>query len=222
MTNTLHPLPKTAPAGWTPEEIIHSRFSMRATGSRLEFISDPNSQVICGYDVDDFVRELVLRPTPQIQAIGKRFKHSDDRYAGPMSPLDIYVGAPCYVVVELDPAWNWQFRTDGPAVTTKEPYGDHNCCLRHVSKGGDLLPGAAPGEDGCRIAFFSVTYRQKFSHPHFNYHVEFLMPDGSKVPMIIDPDVPNDGGSIPINGCPQDSWPSPDVPRRTPRGECTG
>lgn len=217
MTNGLHPLPKTAPADWTPEEIIHSRFSMQVKDSVLEFISAPNSQIICGYDVDDFVRELA-RPTTQIQALGNRFKDAHDPYVGPMSPLDIYVGAPCYVVVELDPAWNWQFRADGPAVTTKEPYGDHNCCLRHVSANGDLLPGAAPGEDGCRIAFFSVTNRPKHSHPHFNYHVEFLMPDGRKVPLIIDPDVPNDGGSIPMLGCSRDSWPSSTVPRHEPRG----
>lgn len=118
------------------------------------------------------------------------------------TPLDLQIyGPPIFVVLRLDPALNWRFSTDHPAISLKDnDVADHYGGLRHVMPDGTVQTD--PG-DGCRIAYFAanppaVGEAGQYSHG-FNFHVELTRTGANgkseALPIIIDPDVGYPGGS---------------------------
>lgn len=123
------------------------------------------------------------------------------------SPLDIKVTQQCWLLIQLDPDKNWQFTPGQVPCTLKEEdlYG-RNIQLRHVfSKNGKAIKGAV-SDGGCQTIFFGVVQRGPVEGEvkpdpgrcGINLNVEFVQLDGTvakKLQLIIDPDVPNDGGT---------------------------
>lgn len=123
------------------------------------------------------------------------------------SPLDIDVDRQCWLLIQLDPSKNWQFTVDQVPCTLKEEdlYGN-NIYLRHVYQDSKTGEKGAVKRDGCKTIFFGVVQRggeNDCEKPEpgrcgINLNVEFIQDDGSitkKLKLIIDPDVPNDGGT---------------------------
>lgn len=131
------------------------------------------------------------------------------------SPLDMGVEEQCWLLVQLDPAINWQFAKGEFPCTLKEPdLTGRNMLLRHVYDDKTDYSGPVK-EDGCKTMFFAVAQRDKkdTSEPYgawrcfVNFNVEFIQTDNdpktneqktTRLKLIIDPDVPNEGpDSIP-------------------------
>lgn len=130
------------------------------------------------------------------------------------SDIDIDLTEQCWIVIELDRKTNWRFSRTHPALTTKVPetqwpaddkgwYG-FNTDLRYVFDNGHISdkPDGAPEDVDCHMVFFRVTRRVKGFGCAMNYFVELYRArrDGKAtglVPIIIDPQVPDDPPSIP-------------------------
>ncbi len=129
----------------------------------------------------------------------------EDRFMD--SPLDIPLGQPCWLLIRLDPAVNWQFAVGKVPCTLKEEdlRGD-NIMLRHVYADGIKGLEGAVQFDGCQTIFLGVVHRlgsDQTTSPNpgrcrMNLNIEFFQTsdDGRdlRLPLIVDPDVPNDGG----------------------------
>lgn len=123
------------------------------------------------------------------------------------SPFDIKVKQQCWLLIQLDPSKNWQFTVGQVPCTLKEEdlYG-RNIHLRHVQKSSKTGEKGKISRNGCRTIFFGVVQRgpiigEKKRDPGrcgINLNVEFIQKDGrhtKRLQLIIDPDVPNDGGT---------------------------
>lgn len=202
----LHP---TNPAGWQAKEIVYSKISLSLipppppplgtppdpnAKMKLYFTASPSSAVFNTKPIDEFARGLLAGPA--LGGVERQLRDPPPPLIPPPGPIDIVVEQACYVVIELDSAIDWQFRSGGAGVTAKADYSDDNCELRHVNADGTITVDA-PGKNGCRIIYFSVVRRQNGvdDRQHFNLHVEFPQAAGyNSIEIIIDPDVPNNGG----------------------------
>lgn len=111
------------------------------------------------------------------------------------SQYDMAVREPCYVVVELDPdRTNWQFENGIAALTTKDDPTEDNWGLIHAYANGKHSAGKAT-RDGCRVIYFGVAQRTGWQSSFVNLHTEFLQAS-TRLKVIIDPDVPNEGPDI--------------------------
>jgi hypothetical protein len=114
------------------------------------------------------------------------------------NPLDLNIDRPAFVVFRLSPSWRWGFDRNQPGVTTKvaahaQPHG----ALRHV--GMDGVPHDVPGP-GRRIVYFIANPPAGVYFQGFNLEVELEQSDGPLgltriMPISIDPDIRNPGGS---------------------------
>jgi len=127
------------------------------------------------------------------------------------SPLDIPVTGQCWLLIRLDPIiLNWQFAKKKVPVTLKhEDLQGDNIHLRHVYANDPVDHPGHEGvveNDGCKAVFFGVVSRKQnngtqpidLGSCYINLNVEFLQTvDGveKRLQLIIDPDVPNDGGN---------------------------
>lgn len=190
---------------WQPVEIVYSKISLAAFDlgasapprSGFRFSATPSSWEVRSTDVGAFVDELLRGRIPAGREKTPRVIWTNP----PPGPIDILVENPCYVVIELDPNIDWFFRTGGAGVTAKQPYDQDNCDLMHVNGIGDVTADA-PNVQGCRIVYFSVVHRKSGvdDRQHFNLHVEFPQAAGyNSIEIIIDPDVPNNGGVFPFD-----------------------
>ncbi|MEW5685592.1 MAG: nucleotide synthetase [Pseudomonadota bacterium] len=114
-----------------------------------------------------------------------------------------------WVILELDRADGWRFSTSHPAVTTKvadEPftppgqdkkkYG-FNGNLRYVTLNGVVKRfEELEAADESQMVLFRVIYRKRHKGRGMNFLVDLMtdkVPGGHRIPIIIDPDVPDDG-----------------------------
>jgi hypothetical protein len=184
-------LPPMMRLGWRPREIIYTRYELGPDGKPR---SAPGSYVVEQTDIENFVRgrlaEAGLPPhvrTRQWNSACPR-KHRD---------INIYVGTPCWVVIELDAAENWQFEPHSPGITAKKEYRTDNGGLKHVMPDGTIANHLGPSGDGCKIIYFGVNARQPAEPQEFRCHV--VRGAGiTQDPDWIDPDIPNDGGRFPM------------------------
>ena len=133
------------------------------------------------------------------------------------SEIDIDACEQCWLIIELDRKTNWRFSKTHEAATTKEPeskYSDpnnwegHNADLwyiydnLHVSQSNN----DAPEHVDCHVIVFRVARRVEHRACKINFFVEFYgQREGGKptgkamrlVPLIIDPQVPEDPPSFP-------------------------
>lgn len=116
------------------------------------------------------------------------------------SPLDIGVKKSCWLLVQLDPAINWQFTLGALPCDHKDaPSRCENTHLRHVYLMGGEGHCGEVSNDGCQAFYFGVARRGPDAHCFMNFNIEFIHIDpksGQKkrLKLIVDPDVKNDGG----------------------------
>lgn len=198
------PLPTAMRDGWAPYEIVYTLYTFNpATPGGQSVRPKVSSHVFTHTDIKSFISDrLAGRPLPAPAMI----REHNDSDTGPRKDINIYVGRPCYVVVELDGKRQWQFTAGRPAITAHADYEDDNGALVHVMPNGDFLGPSGPNGDGCKLAYFGVNARCGFEHQGFTFHLDFGR-SGLRDPDQIDPDIPNDGGKFPFGKekkCPED------------------
>lgn len=203
--------------GWKAIEIIYTRYTRDPTDPG-RVISDPGSYVVCPGDNPEAGLRAFLKGRldgdPLPPPVCTRKKHCEDPRKDKPKPVDIYVGVPSYVVIELDETTGWTFLRNRPGITAAADYGQANGALRHVRRNAPDDGPAGPAGDDCRILYFSATQRDRFEHQQFHCHIDFkgFVAD----PETIDPDIPNDGGKFPFEN------PSPCNGGRCGYEECDG
>lgn len=135
----------------------------------------------------------------------------------PVTPYDITINEPSWLLLELDKEINWRFSSDFLACTTKEkepnypnqgdgPRSGFNTYLRYAYSDGTVVKDPSEAKSGtyCRFIFFGVAHRGKYERQGFNLFVEFYQIETGGVvktlPITLDPDVGNEG---------HDEFPSP-------------
>lgn len=192
-------LPLVMEESWKAIEIIYTRYT-RDPADPAKVISSPGSYVVCPKgDPETALRDFLdsrLNDEPLPPPICTRKKHCKDPLKTKPLPIDIYLGVPSYVVIELDKATGWTFRKNHPGITAAGNYGTANGALRHVRRNAPHDGPNGPISDDCRILYFSATQREEFEHQQFHCHIDF----GAFVadPVAVDPDIPNDGGKFPL------------------------
>ncbi|WP_334165079.1 nucleotide synthetase [Phenylobacterium sp.] len=194
--NGQHRLPRRPPSDWTPKYILYSQYTFLAEGGELRFQS--TTWAVKQTNVHRFIHDLATS--------GPSMLGDPLVYRPGVTPLDVFVEDPCWMVIELDKAKDWQFRVGGPALTAKQDYGDDNWGLKHVppevklNELGELelLSDHGPGIDECRIAFFGVVRRGAYEHQQFNVHIQLGQGGyARRLEIMIDPDFPDIGGGFP-------------------------
>lgn len=183
-------LPQDEPENWEAIEIVYTFYTRNSVG---DVVAQPRSYVVCKKTIQEFIRDVRLG-APLPPSCYTRTKHPHDP-APVEQPIDIYVGCKSYVVIELDRQFDWRFKKGRPGVTTKVDYGDSNWGLRHVMPGGAEFDNVGPSADDCRIVYFGMRERDDYQRQHFRLHV--VSGKGREDPVLIDPDIPNDGGRFP-------------------------
>lgn len=195
------PLGTTVDGSWNPTEILYTRYTYNPADPARTVFGHPGSYVICRTDIEAFVKERLSQPLPEHVHTRKRAK--EDIHTVPVKPADIYVGCPCYVVIELDPALDWQFRKGVPGIEILGPHDKDNAELRHVMPNGDIVGPQGPTRDGCRMLYFKATARREYEHQTLSCVFENNV-KGMFEPDQVDPDIPNDGGKFPyLPVCPK-------------------
>lgn len=211
-------IPEGNPPGppWASEGILYLKltYSVTPDGLRFDYHSDSGFYPKAMYDIATFInaalrKELAPAQTPLPPA------------TPPKKPLMFKVRQPCYVVVELHPYGNWEFRYDTDAMSTDVNFpadGIQYFNLRHVLNNGQIQPGqgidtanpsnTVPAEvDKCRIAYFSAVHPSKCggsSNPtcdHLNMFIRLTQmepdqADPTTLDLIIDPDIQNTGHGV--------------------------
>jgi hypothetical protein len=124
-------------------------------------------------------------------------------------PPNIRVYEECYVILHLDELCNWHFLPQNYSLLsekdcTKKYRGAYNIVESDRSAvpmpGGK--PGTAPGLAMSRLMFFAVTQLDWYTAgtvDRCNLFVQFNLGPTHWLPVVIDPDIKNDGGNpVPI------------------------
>lgn len=198
------PLPTAMRGGWIPYEIVYTLYTYPPGNPGGQNVRPKvSSHVFSHADIRSFIGDRIAgRPLPAPAMV----REHNDEDNGPRKDINIYVGRPCYVVVELEGQRQWQFTDGRPAITAHADYQDDNGALEHVMPNGDLTGPSGPRGDGCKLAYFGVNARCRFEHQSFTIHLDFGT-SGLREPDQIDPDIPNDGGKFPFSKekkCPED------------------
>lgn len=216
--NGMYRLPESLPDKWMLEEFVYSRITIEAPSvigggggkpgkpTALYFKSSPDC---IGYplgagitNLKEFVQAVVGNTLPNT---GTSVKPGAGYETNPKSHslMDFGIRKSCMVVIELDPDIEWQFRTYDVGVTSKYDYSKYVGALYHLDNTGTTLPSDKPSEGKCRFVAFAAMSRRFGEAQHFNLHVELLQRDTAlnrdmrPLEIMIDPDIPNDGGHIP-------------------------
>lgn len=188
-------LPSTQ-ENWRLGEIVYTQYTydeMMPPGHRV--IAKIRSYAVPETDIAGFVQARLQRlPLPGTGKV-RRWPRQDPRLD---RSVNIYVGEPCWVVIELDPDVDWRFAPNQPGITTKRDHGDNNCDLMHVMDHATRPGSLGPNDTDCRLLYF-VVQRRPSSHDHQSFlcnvvHGKKRLED----PDQIDPDIPNDGGRFPF------------------------
>jgi len=197
-----HPILEATAYGWSsdPKPIRHYILTVaQEVGGKLNFQAFPKSKdVDHATDADDMGR----------YAAGKIGTPVGGRGVVP-SPLDMSIRYQGWLLIQLDPAINWQFtKGEVPCTLKEQDLTGRNIKLRHVYDDGRWSNGPVVADD-CRTIFMGVVKRAKPTGPgeppeascFINLNVEFLQEVNgrpTRLKIIIDPDVPNEGpDSIP-------------------------
>lgn len=187
-------LPKDRPVNFTPSEIVYTRYTYNRTrpeGERV--VPNPGSHVMHGADIDAFIAARVKgRPLPPADAV---YRQAGDDPAQER-PINIFVSEQCWLVIELDPWETWQFTPGAPGITTPTDHKDDNWGLMHVMSDGTIADGKGPTGDGCRLIYFGVNARRTNEHQRFICNID--LSGVGLTDLLVDPDIPNDGGRFPF------------------------
>ena len=189
------PLPNRNGQGLAPEEIVYALYTYDRTqpeGRRVSALK--RGYVVRSTDVKRFAQARIDRDDLPAHVQTRRPAPTDRK---PDRPLNIYVGKPCWVVIELDRDADWQFEPGQPGITTATSHDDDNCDLMHVMSDGTPAGSVAPAAGVCRLIYFRVQKRKDIEHQRFHCHIihgRGRLDD----PDAVDPDIPNDGGRFPF------------------------
>lgn len=198
------PLPNTMGQGEAPREIVYARYNYKKTNpARRRVVVDKRSYVVpltANETIETFLQARVDHlPLPQHGRTRQR-RSGDPK---PDRPVNIYVGDPCWVVIELNHKVDWRFEPGQPGVTVEDGHGDDNCDLGHVMADGTLAGPVAPASGVCQLVYFRVQRRDEIEHQRLYCHI---VHENKRLedPDQVDPDIPNDGGRFPfpIDGTP--------------------
>lgn len=189
------PLPSTSGI-WKLGEVVYTQYTydeMMPPGHRV--IAKIRSYAVPESDIAAFV-DARLRRLPLTDTGKVRQWPGEDPVLD--RSINIYVGGPCWVVIELDPNIDWHFEPNQPGITTKHDHGDNNCDLMHVMDHATRAGSLGPDDRDCRLIYFVVNKRPT-RHDHQRFlcnviHTNKRLED----PDQIDPDIPNDGGRFPF------------------------
>jgi hypothetical protein len=191
--NPKGPLPADDKFEFAPQEIVLAVLSMDR---------DEDGNLGYGIVLTDHIPPPKGEATiseAQLRKLLKRVADPDFDPGAPflrITPWDIPVRKQCYLVLVLDPRIrNWGFH--GDAVESKGGCDAYDFNPFWVLPGDDR-PQRTPIRKGelPKVVFFSVG-RRGAKKPHgLDYHVRVVDPNGRwELPVIYDPDVPNDGDS---------------------------
>lgn len=198
------PLPNIMGQGEAPKEIIYTLYSYKKSNPAHRRVLVPKrSYVVPLTDtmtIETFLQSRVDHgPLPPHSLT--RHQRSDDQK--PDRQVNIYVGDPCWVVIELDHKIDWRFEPGQPGITVEPGHGDDNCDLGHVMTDGTLAGPVAPPQGVCQLIYFRVQKRREIQHQQFYCHI---IHENKRLddPDQVEPDIPNDGGRFPfpIDGTP--------------------
>jgi hypothetical protein len=114
------------------------------------------------------------------------------------TPLDIRVGTPCHIIFELDPTWNWSFRCDTGAITTKGGVEHRYVNLQYYNSKGEHIPSPKKNQDCKMVSITAVPRAVREQIDHFNIKLRFTMMEAGKkktLDVTFDPDINNSGGN---------------------------
>lgn len=203
--NHHHPVKDGKPSA-DPQYVIFREISVRLDGDGLQFyFRDRGPTSLPPGGITKFVDDLVDEP------IGYTRPPLVDTPPKKASPLDLNVQRRTYVVFRLDRKLNWQFDPVQTAISHKKRgEGDRYGGLVHVMDNKSKRPGSTPPGDGCHLIYFISDPLAKHTgaepdeaYKHgMNLYVEFdQVPshaggDRRILPVILDPDIRNPGGSL--------------------------
>jgi len=183
-TGQLFVMGSDTPSGWEAEEIVYYKMTFSADGG-LEFTFTKDSGVVENGDITAFIAGLMAGKisglTPLIY-----FDNAPN----------IYVRKSCYVVLQLDPSLNWRYMSAMPGLMTDQSLPDHYFDLIYVADDGSTTTGQAPpAGTPCHIAYFGVktSSAEQGRVDPFNLYTDFDIRKGQILPIILDPDIKNDG-----------------------------
>ncbi len=201
--NTATQLRESLPTKWEAAYVTYAQYNLShsedSAGQHFVDIKQSALQVAGGKDIKPFLAELAKSGT------FKDGKSYENHMPCKLLPeLSIPVLARCYVIIHLT-GTGWQFRKGAPALTTENDWAWYNGQLRHVvfnaSGGYTEHDAGGPATDGSTLVYFSVVYRESCESHLFNFHLEYMESGKPTVGAVIDPDIPNDGGThIPFYG----------------------
>ncbi|MDI6623085.1 MAG: hypothetical protein QME55_00005 [Brevundimonas sp.] len=200
------PLPDLHGDGEKPREIVYARYTYDGSKSEGErVIVTTRGHVPWTRNIARFVQDRIDRKG---LFIPRRMRlHNRSKDPKPDRRLNVYVGDPCWVVIELDHNIPWHFESGQPGITVEPGHDDDNCDLVHVMPDGTHVRRAAPAQGTCRLLFFRVQRRCGYEHQRLYCHI-IHRNKRLEDPDQVDPDIPNDGGKFPfpLHGkpCPED------------------
>ncbi|HEY1629953.1 MAG TPA: nucleotide synthetase [Rhizomicrobium sp.] len=172
------------PSGWEAEEIVYYKLGVTLSGG-LQFVYLPGSGVAKGGDIDAFIVGLLAGKPPG---------------AIPFARLgdapNLIIRKSCYVVLQLDPSLNWQYLSDEPGLMTVEDLPGRYFDLTQVAMDGKETEGEAPPAGAvCQIAYFGALAQasEQGRIDPYNLYVELTTDPKQTIPIIVDPDIKNDG-----------------------------
>ena len=172
------------PSGWEAEEIVYYKLGVTLSGG-LQFVYLPGSGVVKGGDIDTFIASLLAGKTPGLVP----FRSLD------MAP-NLLVRKSCYVVLQVDPSLNWQYLSAEPGLMTAQDLPGSYFDLVQVATDGSETEGEAPPAGTvCQIAYFGalVNPAEQGRIDPYNLYVELTADPKQPIPIIVDPDIKNDG-----------------------------
>lgn len=210
-----HPTEPNGPKTFTPVEYIHRLLTVRpkqsydstaglGSGGTLDFEFKVKTLTPSrGPNGEGTPFEGTGSPEAQVQAFIKdKIGKGVDFDALPLgilgTPFDIPVKHQCFIILELDRKLSWQFAGNSPGVSTKEFYGTDNFGLIYRTDESqntysDPAETSIKG-DGRKVLYFRVG-RRRWDMQKLNFHIEFEWAPGKYMPLIFDPNVPDNGGA---------------------------
>jgi hypothetical protein len=178
--------------GGLSRKVKHVKLTFSVVNDHLIFAAPDQGADKDGSEIDELAKTVASMQ--QIMGTGRT------------GPFDIQIEKPRFILVELDKDINWRFTPGGPGVTTKKIYGDD----RHIGPwftpdfGTPVRQPTAP--ENCRVLHFAFMHQMEPAAPaKFNFHISFFQegkdaqgnPVELTLPLIFDPDIGNNGGTVP-------------------------
>jgi hypothetical protein len=126
-------VPISGPTGvlpWRPQKIAYLKVLRSGTWPYFVYSYDPNLSGYYNQNLTGFLQTILAGPP------SNRFKQINF-----LGGLDFELGYSAYVIFQLDPALDWQYRYDADGIGTTDTTPNEYVSLTHVDDGGNTIPG---------------------------------------------------------------------------------